>query len=225
MTGRQRGIAIWVAWIAFAIAGCSHESGPAPTPAPAAPEPHATAPSAVAGQVGEGPVSVYGASVYSPGQEIYKQLRQEDSLMAFLACQGEPDRLEVLENPGAAPRIILEYTRPGLRRGTVEIAPSAAGYYAARPIDPSGSLKSTARKPAKPAAKPKPAPKPKAAPTPAPTDEPETQADEPEPTPSTPAGPQPSAAERDECPIEPWRDDCRALCTPGATWEWCSYRK
>jgi len=225
MTRRQTGIAIWAGCIALALAGCSHESGPAPAPTPtAAPEPRATAPSAVPDLIGQGPIRVYGASVYAPGQEIYKQLRQEDSLMAFLACQGEPDRLEVLENPDGAPRIILEYTRPGLRRGTVEVAPSQAGYYAARPLDPNGSLKGPGRKPTPPAAKPKPAVKPKAA-TPSPAEEPETEAAEPEPIPSTPAGPLPSAAERDECPIEPWRDDCRALCTPGATWEWCSYRK
>jgi hypothetical protein len=189
----------------------------------------------VASHVGDGPLAVFGASVYSPGQEIYKQLRQEDSLMAFLACQGEPDRLEVLENPGAAPRILLEYSRSGVaKRGTVEIAPSAAGYYAAQPIDPNGSLKSVPKRAPKrgdPAAKPKPAPagRPKAAPTPspAPAQEPEPS-EEPAASPESqrpaPAGPQPSSTQLDECPIEPWRADCKNLCSPGATWEWCSYR-
>jgi hypothetical protein len=179
----------------------------------------------VAEQVGEGPVAVYGASVYSPGQKIYRELRQEDSLMAFLACQGEPDRVEVVENPGAAPRILLEYSRGGLpHRGTVEIAPSPAGYYAAQPIDPKGSLgrseskKSSEhqRRPAPPPTPPKPAPPPDDPPSvPVPSAEPAA--------PEAPAHPQPTAGQLDECPFEPWRADCRDLCGPGSDWEWCEY--
>jgi hypothetical protein len=185
--------------------------------------------------VGDGPLAVYGASMYSPGQEIYKSLRQEESLMAFLACQGEPDRLEVLENAGGEPRVILEYTRSGIaRRGTVEILPTAAGYYAAQPIDPNGSLKAPAKNPSKrgesgarpkPAAKQKAPPPQKAAPPPKPEPEPEEPAAAPPPPAPTPSGPKPSATQLDECPIEPWRADCKQLCSPGASWEWCSYEK
>jgi hypothetical protein len=220
---KRRPLGPVLAWsIAFAL-GCSHEQGPPPAPPPSAAAPQPTPPSAVAEQVGGGPVAVYGASVYSPGQEIYKALRQEDSLMAFLACQGEPDRLEVLENPGAAPRIILEYSRAGLaRHGTVEIAPSAAGYYAAQPIDPSGVLKAAApKKRSEPATKPSPAAKSKPRPATAPA-QPEPPAAETRPE---PARPQPTPTQLDTCPIEPWRADCRAACVPGATWEWCSDRK
>ena len=225
---------ILAGWIAVA-SGCGHESGPAPISEPTAPAATATVPSTVSSHVGEGPLPVFGASVYSPGQEIYKALRQEDSLMAFLACQGEPDRLEVRESDasGAPPRIILEYTRRSVPRGTVEIEPTTSGYYAARPIDPSGHLASSASKPgAEPPAHPsKPAPSPKPTPTPArslaPEREPErkpTAPPEAEAPPPKPALPQPSPSQHDECPIEPWRSDCRDLCVPGASWEWCAYR-
>jgi len=32
------------------------------------------------------------------------------------------------------------------------------------------------------------------------------------------------ASKEEECPIEPWRTDCRDLCVAGAGWEWCSSR-
>jgi hypothetical protein len=201
---------------ALALAGCASNEPPPPAPLPPPAEPRTSAPAAAVEQAGEGPLPVYGASVYSPGQEIFKQLRQEDSLMAFLACQGEPDRVEVIENAGDLPRIVLEYSRAGLRqRGTVEIAPSAAGYYAAQPIDPSGRLSTRAEPPRRKAPPPKSsAPKPQRAPEPEPAAEPAPEVAVPEPTPG----------QLDECPIEPWRSDCRGLCAPGATWEWCSYR-
>jgi len=219
--------------IAVALAAaCRSRSGP-PQDAPrAARVPVATAPPAVAEQVGEGPVAVYGANVYSPGQKIYKELRQEDSLMAFLACQGEPDRVEVVENPGAAPLIRLEYSRGGLpHKGTVEIAPSPAGYYAAQPIDPNGSLKRSQSKkakkssesPSRPAPlpkRPKPAPPPDDPPS---VDVPSEEAAEPVAAPEASPLPEPTAGQQDECPIEPWRSDCRDLCGPGAAWEWCEY--
>jgi hypothetical protein len=216
----------------FALAiGCSHESGPAPAPTPEPPALVATPlPETVRAHLGEGPIAVYGANVYSPGQEIYKALRQEDSLMAFLACQGEPDRVEVRENesPGAPPLIFLEYSRHSLgQHGTVEIEPTRAGYYAASPIDPSGRL-GPAKSPEKPRSEPKtslqkPKERPPVTPPPAP---PESQpAGEPSPAvEQKPAMPQPTPRQSDECPIEPWRADCRSLCGAGATWEWCSYR-
>jgi hypothetical protein len=203
-----------------AVACASNPPPPPPSLLPP-PKPQASAPAAVIESAGDGPLQVYGASVYSPGQEIYKQLRQEDSLMAFLACQGEPDRVEVIETPGESPRIVLEYSRSGLRqRGTVDIAPSRGGFYAAEPIDPSGRLSSAKSEPprrrAPPKATPKPAPQPQDEPGPEPAPE-ETAAPE-------PSVPEPSPSQLDECPIEPWRPDCRALCGPGAAWEWCSYR-
>jgi hypothetical protein len=206
---------------ALLAVGCASNPPPPPAPAPQPAEPQASAPPAVTESAGDGPLQVYGASVYSPGQEIYKQLRQEDSLMAFLACQGEPDRVEVIESGGDAPRIVLEYSRSGLRqRGTVEIAPSPAGFYAAQPIDPSGRLSSKAAPPRRKAPPPKSA-APRSEPAPEPEPEPEAPAAEPAPE---PAAPEPSPSQLDECPIEPWRSDCRALCVPGAAWEWCSYR-
>jgi len=228
-----RRLAPILAWsIALALAsGCGHENGPPPAPSPAPSIPAPALPSVVTGHMGEGPIQVYGANVYSAGQEIYKALRQEDSLMAFLACQGEPDRVEVRENddPDALPRIILEYTRRAHpNRGTVTIEPTASGYYAARPIDPSGSLKSAPEKrPESPAHPNKPAPKPKEPQARPPSREPERVPEPPAPTEPpqpAPAIPQPTHAQFDECPIEPWRADCRDLCVSGASWEWCSYR-
>jgi hypothetical protein len=224
---------VLMAWFALA-AGCGSENGPPPSARPLepAPSPAIAVPPAVVSHIGEGPVAVHGASVYSPGQEIYKALRQEDSLMAFLACQGEPDRLEVRENEDAdaLPRVILEYTRRGVaQRGTVAIEPTASGYYAARPIDPNGRLSGA---PTKPAADSVTHPRKSAPQRPAPARSPR----EPEPEPASqpppeapaeapvPATAQPTAAQRDECPIEPWRADCRDLCVAGAGWEWCSYR-
>lgn len=229
---RSQRLAPILAWSIAVALGCGHENGPPPAPMPATSSQAAVMPPAVSSQVGEGPIAVYGANVYSPGQEIYKALRQEDSLMAFLACQGEPDRLEVRENedPGALPRIILEYTRRTLpQHGTVEIEPTASGYYAARPIDPSGSLSSApARRPADLTHPSKPAPTPKQTPARPPNRQLESER-EPEPPPpeapaEAPAIPEPTPAQQDECPIEPWRADCRNLCVPGASWEWCSYR-
>jgi hypothetical protein len=222
----QLRIRVWTAtllWIALALAaGCASSNAPPP----AAPRPPhapraAAAPPTVAEQVGKKPVKVYGASVYSPGQKIFQELRQEESLMAFLACQGEPDRVEVVENPDGAPRILLEYSRGGLaQRGTVEIAPSPAGFYAAQPIDPKGSLKrGSAEQPRRPAPPPKQPPKDRERrpdPRPPPVEEPaEVQAE--------PALPQPTSAQLEECPIEPWRSDCHDLCGPDAGWDWCQY--
>ncbi|HVQ24205.1 MAG TPA: hypothetical protein VMV01_03465 [Planctomycetota bacterium] len=212
---------------ALLAVGCASNPPPAPAPAPpSAEQPRAAAPPAAAEQAGEGPLPVYGASVYSPGQEIFKQLRQEDSLMAFLACQGEPDRVEVIESPGDQPRIVLEYTRSGLRqRGTVEIAPSPGGYYAAQPIDPSGRLSTARSEPPRRKAPPPKSSAPKAKPAATPRAEPAPEPEEPAAeTAPEPAVPEPDPSQLDECPIEPWRSDCRSLCVPGASWEWCSYR-
>jgi hypothetical protein len=228
---RLRRLAPILAWSIALASGCGHENGPPPAPSPAPSIQTPALPSAVTAHIGEGPIQVYGANVYSAGQEIYKALRQEDSLMAFLACQGEPDRVEVRENedPDALPRIILEYTRR--TRGTVTIEPTASGYYAARPIDPSGSLKSAPKKGSEPPAHPnKPARKPKETQVPPPSREPERAPEPPapqaptEPPQAAPAIREPTPAQLDECPIEPWRADCRDLCVPGAGWEWCSYR-
>jgi hypothetical protein len=219
--------------LAALATGCGTDNGPPPQPADEKPPaPVASLPKTVTEHLGKGPMPVYGANVYSSGQEIYKALRQEDSLMAFLTCQGEPDRVEVRENetPGAPPLIFLEYNRRAVARGTVEIEPTASGYYAAHPLDPSGSLKGPAKPPEHPFQPPPKSNKPS---TPR---EPESRPREPEPTreavpspgppapPSKPEAPQPTAKQADECPIEPWRADCRSLCAGGATWEWCSYR-
>lgn len=219
--------------LALASAGCRTPSGGISfVPTVGARE--VVAPPTVAAQVGHGRLPVHGASLYAPGQEIYKELRQQESLMAFLACQGEPDFVEVVAHPGA-PKIYLYYTRRGLSQtGTVEIYPSDAGFYAARPIDPKlrGPAPPPKRAPNPPPPRPTPSVKPKPpAPEPAPEPEPPPEV-EPAPEPETepapepePRWPEPSAQQRDDCPIEPWRKDCRELCVEGAPWEWCDYHE
>jgi len=43
----------------------------------------------------------------------------------------------------------------------------------------------------------------------------------PVPTAEIPPPPRPTMAQSLECPIDPSREDCRALCVSGATLEWC----
>lgn len=211
-----------------AAAGCGTTGASFPSFVPGGGETAVTAPPTVRAQTGEGRLPVYGASLYAPGQEIYKELRQQESLMAFLDCQGEPDFVEVVAHPGA-PRIYLYYTRRGLARtGTVEIYPSEAGFYAAKPIDP--ELRGPDAPAPRPAPKPRPKPKPRPAPEPAPEPEPAPAppAPEPEPVPEPepePRWPEPTQQQRDDCPIEPWRRDCRELCADDAPWEWCDYQE
>jgi hypothetical protein len=84
---------------------------------------------------GKGKIKVYGASLYSDGQRIFKKLRQQDTLNAFLVCQGEPDFVEIA--PGGADRITLTYSRRSAHEpGTVQIVRSTKGYYVAQPIKP-----------------------------------------------------------------------------------------
>ena len=252
MSRRRHPLAIRLAaWLGLAALGCASDGGiggllPGGGSEPAPPPARLAAPPTVAEQVDGGPVPVYGASVYGPGQKIYKELRQEESLMAFLACQGEPDRVEVVGSAGDPPRILLEYSRRGLAQtGVVEIAPGASGFYVAEPIDPQGRLgaaKAPAPKPA--ASKPAPAPprESRPAPAPAPTRPAQESADEIEEIDEDPgdasgepdrkeaasggsAPPQPTRDQLDDCPIEYWRKDCRDLCVPDAPWEWCQYEQ
>jgi len=219
--------------------------GPAVESSGGGPPPKEVEGSQILASAGGGDVPVHGASLYSAGQKIFRELRQEETLNAFLDCRGEPDLVRVA--PGAR-KVTLTYRRAGIeRKGTVDITWSAHGYWVAGPLKP---LEQPGRAPSPaPVAPPRgaPAPAPHHAPAPSPgvapeepapggeptTEAPETpeaetpeaetpQAPEEVPAPE-PTGPQPTEAQRYECPIEPWRRDCKALCVEGATWEWCEY--
>jgi hypothetical protein len=143
--------------------------------------PPVEAPSTIDAERGEGRLRVHGENdLNAPGHRVFRALRQEETLNAFLVCQGDPDYVEVKPAPeGQAPEIELTYSRRGLpQRGTVKIQWSESGYYVALPIKP----------------------------------------EETPPAPPAPHPPPPPPG----CPTEPWRRECRDLCTESAPWEWCS---
>ena len=198
------------------------------------------APSAIEEAQGEGRKPVFREkNLNATGHRVYKALRQQETLNAFLECQGEPDYVEVKPGQGDnAPVVVLTYTRRSApQRGTVNVTPSPAGYYVASPIKPPSAT--TAKPPTtvpsdepKQVKKPPPAPPPPVPPTePEPEAEAEAEApeiaepeaEEREPEVVEERGPQPSEAQLEDCPIEDWRRDCEDLCVEGATWEWCSY--
>jgi hypothetical protein len=231
--------------LALTLAGlCGAAScGGIPIVGPAAEEPGVPPAQEVEGSqilanAGGGDLPVHGASLYSAGQKIFRELRQEETLNAFLDCRGEPDLVRVAPE---ARKVTLTYRRAGIeRRGTVDITWSAHGYWVAGPLKPL-ELPGAAPTPVAPQ-KASPAPAPRPAPAPSPEAAPEAPAPAGEPVPETPeapetppppeempapepTGPQPTDAQRHECPIEPWRSDCKQLCVEGAAWEWCEYGK
>ena len=78
---------------------------------------------------------VRGASPGSPGQVIYRTLRDDPSLRRTLDRQGEPDTLEVQGGRLSPKTIILRYTRPSI--GTPQVivlAPSGDGFVVRGPV-------------------------------------------------------------------------------------------
>ena len=127
---------------------------------------------------------------------ILRALERQARVADLLATEGEPDTLEVRGKRLEAKRIILVYRRPvrGQPRRIV-LDPSGDGYIARSP-EPLRRRRAPVR----------------AAQVQAPTTRPPC-ADCPKP--------QPSAVQTLECPIDPARDDCRAFCTGGSSYEWC----
>src|SRR5262245_759231 len=77
-------------------------------------------------------LKVHGQGPATVGQVVWRALRNEDSLRAFLARQGEPDALEI--QGGALSRfsqktIILYYTRRGVGAPhSIRLEPAREGY-------------------------------------------------------------------------------------------------
>jgi hypothetical protein len=145
----------------------------------------------------DGPeLKVYGSDAGSDGKAVFAALMEEPELREFLRREGEPDSLRVIGGGNFnASQVELIY----VRRATgnphrVLLYPTDSGLIPRAP-EPIAVLTPTPVRTRRPrAARPKPA---------------------------ATAAPVPSAVQRLECPIDPSRPDCRALCVPGATWEWC----
>jgi hypothetical protein len=141
-------------------------------------------------------LEVYSTDPGSDGKAVFAALKEEPELAAFLAREGEPDTLQVIGGGRfSASQVVLIY----VRRATgnphrVVLYPTDRGLIPRAP-EPIAVL----------------------TPTPVPTRRPRAA----RPRPAATAAPMPSAVQRLECPIDPSRPDCRALCVPGATWEWC----
>ncbi len=184
-------------------------------------------------------LKVHGADPATAGQVVWRSLRDQDNLRAFLASHGEPDTLEIRGGRFAQKTIILYYTRrsagpphsirldPG-RNGFIPRAPEpiakqgsqASGASARpRPRSEGANERPPTRAPESPARTIEPAParsvEPGAAPTPAGVGWHEPQA------PPTGHHGGATADQRVNCPIDPTRWDCRALCSPGADYDWC----
>lgn len=158
-----------------------------------------------AGFENAGALPVAGAEASAPGPAIYRYVAGRPELAGFLRSYGRPDRLEVVRRGDAPLRIWLRYSgrEGGCRIRLERSSEGAERWSAALPDCP------RARR-----APPSPAPRPQVS-------EPEVSEPEaPEPTPTARCAP-PSALQRLECPIDPARDDCAALCRCDATLEWC----
>ena len=139
-----------------------------------------------------GPLQVFGADATSPGQQVFQALVREPSLHALLEREGQPDTLEVVGTRYKPKRIVLTYTRRGAGRPRRLVLDPTKNGFVAR------------------------APEPLATPTPVQRVRGPARAHK---APS--AAPTPTARQQLECPIDAARSDCRALCRPGASYEWC----
>jgi len=192
-------------------------------------------------------LKVYGADRATAGQVVWRSLEDQENLHAFLASQGQPDTLEIRGGRFAQKTIILYYTRRSAGRPhSIRLDPGPHGFIprAPEPIMKQGSEASGAgarphprseglrgehptRAPESPARTVEPAPGRTVAPG-----APPARGGEPGPAPTAfePHAPQAeptgrhggaTADQRVNCPIDPSRWDCRALCSPGADYEWC----
>jgi len=150
-----------------------------------------------------GPLQVFGADSTSPGQQVFQALLREPSLEALLEGEGEPDTLEVVGSRYKPKQILLMYTRKGAGRPRrIVLDPTKDGFVARAP-EPLATPTPAARVRG-------PARSRKKAPQPAAVRE------------NQPGGEStPTARQQLECPIDATRADCRALCRPGASYEWC----
>lgn len=163
-------------------------------------------------------LKVHGQDPATAGQVVWRALKDEDSLRAFLARQGEPDSLEI--QGGRLSRfsqktIILYYTRRGMGPPhSIRLEPARDGYVprAPEPLSAPPTPSTTGRYKSD---SPMDAPR-------GPADAGDTEA-----PPASEARPGPvkrkaaTAEQRVTCPVDPTRPDCQALCASDATQEWC----
>lgn len=166
------------------------------------------------GYVNEGPLPVDGAGADAPGPSIFRYVARQPALAGFLREQGPPSSLEVARRGGEPIRILLAYPeREGDCRIRLERAAGGDGRWSA-------SLPSC---PSAPRATPAPerrAPEREDAPPPGGGPVRESEGPSETAAPSRACSP-PTAVQRLECPIDPDREDCAALCRCDDGLEWC----
>ncbi len=155
-------------------------------------------------QADSGPLQVFGADPASPGQQVFQALLREPSVEALLKREGQPDTLEVVGSRLKPKQILLTYKRRGAGRPRRIVLDSANDGFVARAPEPLATPTPAARRGRGPK------PSGKKSPEPAAVRESDPSAE-----------PTPTARQQLECPIDATRPDCKALCGPGASYEWC----
>jgi hypothetical protein len=139
-----------------------------------------------------GPLKVRGAPWSAPGPSLVRALRDDPSAQRVLAANGEPDTIEVVSGRGVGDRFVLTYpSGRSARPRRVVIEPPSRAAPDRRRAHATRTV----------SARTSPAPRARRAP-------------------GAPNG-TPTAHQALECPIDPGRADCRALCATSATYEWC----
>jgi hypothetical protein len=152
-------------------------------------------------QADSGPLQVFAADPSSPGQQLFQALLREPSLEALFKREGQPDTLEVVGGRWQPKQILLIYARRGAGRPRRIVLDSVNDGFVARAPE----LIATPRRPARRGrvrAK-------------------STKIREPAAVGENEPGGVPTAQQQLECPIDATRSDCRALCRPRGTYEWC----
>jgi len=165
---------------------------------------------------------VHGQDPATDGQKVWRALREEDSLRAFLARQGEPDSLEILGGTMSTfsqKTIILYYTRRGMGPPhSIRLEPAKDGYVprSSEPLTvPPTSDRGTSggrrgRAPDVDDSAPMGA-----------SHGADADTEAPPARPGTVRRKAATAEQRVTCPVDPTRPDCQALCASDATLEWC----
>ncbi len=151
-----------------------------------------------------GPLKVFGADAKSPGQEVFQALLGQPALRPLLQREGQPDTLEVVGSRWKPKQIVLTYARKGAGRPRRVVLDSGADGFVARAPEPIATPTPASKRGRAPAKSRKKAQEPAA-----------VRENEPGEAPT------PTAQQQLECPIDGTRPDCRALCRPGSTHEWC----
>jgi hypothetical protein len=169
-------------------------------------------------------LKVHGQDPATAGPVVWRALKSEDSLRAFLARQGEPDSLEIQGgrlSKFSQKTIILYYTRRSMGAPhSIRLEPSREGYVP-RASEPLSASPTADQAPGTTGRHKKSDSGSMDAP-PGAYDAGGTEA-----PPAGDARPAPvrrkaaTAEQRVTCPVDPTRPDCQALCAGDATQEWC----